>query len=122
LDEYKYYEPLGEWAEQAACKGLTAMFFPDRHDQNAVRRARAICNQCPVKPECLEHAVRNFEPYGMRAGKGPRAISKERIKRGIADNPNKPKAHGTKRAYKNGCRCEQCADAMNNGRTNDGNN
>lgn len=115
MDEQPSFQPVGEWAEQATCRGMTKLFFPDRHDQHAFRRAKAICNQCPVKPECFHHALHNFEAFGIRAGMGPRKISKERIKRGIANNPNKPRAHGTKKQYKNGCRCEQCTLAHNNG-------
>jgi hypothetical protein len=106
------FVPVGEWADRAACKGKTDLFFSHRGDQSSVRKAKKICNICEVKPECLEHALHNFERYGIRAGLGPRALSKERMRRGIAQRQNQPFEHGTRSRYVRGCRCDDCRAAQ----------
>lgn len=48
------------WKEHGACKGKTAIFFPDVMGQasiNLVRRAKAICAGCPVLVQCRSHAI-----------------------------------------------------------------
>ena len=56
---------LQPWRTRAACRGPeTALFFPpsssERREDRDVResRAKAICRQCPVRSECLDHALR----------------------------------------------------------------
>jgi len=53
------------WEELAACAGMdTEMFFPGdgnrrkTKERERMRKARAVCAGCPVKPECLEFAIR----------------------------------------------------------------
>jgi len=68
------------WAERAACKGKTALFFPlprggvyhlrERKD-DPYAAARAICAECPVQQECLDFslAIANREQLdGMFGG------------------------------------------------------
>jgi WhiB family redox-sensing transcriptional regulator len=46
------------------------LFFPER-DGNAnddVREARAVCSTCPVRVECLDHALDNDERLGVWGG------------------------------------------------------
>ena len=49
------------WQEQAACKGLTRLFFDDgltKSDPEKNAEAKRICNNsCPVKEDCLEFAI-----------------------------------------------------------------
>ena len=66
---------LDNWRLRAACRGPeTALFFPPttserRDDRDArERRAKAICRQCPVRSECLDHAVRVGEMHGIWGG------------------------------------------------------
>lgn len=63
------------WQTKAACRGPQAsIFFPPSHferkDDKLVREAKAkgICSQCPVRPECLEYALRIREPHGIWGG------------------------------------------------------
>ena len=63
------------WQWRAACRGEdTALFFPPSHfelkDEKLTRerRAKAICAVCPVRPECLEYAVRTKESHGIWGG------------------------------------------------------
>jgi WhiB family redox-sensing transcriptional regulator len=50
------------------------LFFPpsnaERRDDREAReaRAKAICRQCPVASECLDHAVQFGEAHGIWGG------------------------------------------------------
>jgi WhiB family redox-sensing transcriptional regulator len=63
------------WRTRAACRGPeTALFFPpsnaERREDRDVReaRAKAICGECPVRRECLDHAVQCGEAHGIWGG------------------------------------------------------
>lgn len=45
------------WMKEAACKGLTELFFPDKGDFEMAARAKAICADCPVIEPCLDYAL-----------------------------------------------------------------
>jgi WhiB family redox-sensing transcriptional regulator len=59
--------PAGGWQNDAACKDADAeMFFSnDEADREA---ALALCSACPVRMECLEHAIATRESYGIWGG------------------------------------------------------
>jgi WhiB family transcriptional regulator, redox-sensing transcriptional regulator len=63
-----------EWQLHAACRGMdTATFFHPQAERNVARerriaRAKAICQACPAIKECLAHALRVREPYGIWGG------------------------------------------------------
>lgn len=63
-----------DWQMWAACRGMdSAVFFhPDgeRGPSRAGREARAkrICEGCPVRRQCLGHALAVREPYGVWGG------------------------------------------------------
>lgn len=47
------------WRDHAACRGRpTSIFFPEPHDQAAVREAQRICAGCPVQESCGDYANR----------------------------------------------------------------
>lgn len=57
------------WRDLAACRGEDpALFFPEDGNKHAVAKARAICAGCPVRTECLEHAVGFPEKHGVWGG------------------------------------------------------
>jgi WhiB family redox-sensing transcriptional regulator len=67
----------GEWATQAACKGLTALFAlnTNAHRGHGTRlavqasHARTVCTTCPVLEPCREWALTEPDPaYHMIAG------------------------------------------------------
>lgn len=46
-----------QWMNEARCAEIgDAPFFPEHGED--YRQAVAVCNSCPVKAECLEHAIR----------------------------------------------------------------
>ena len=65
-----------DWRKDAACSGMdTNLFFEEattneQRAEAAAKReaARAICNACPVKQQCLEFALENDIRYGMFGG------------------------------------------------------
>lgn len=63
------------WAARAACVGeRAALFYPpvvseprgDRRRREA--EAKAICDDCAVRSECLDHAIEHDERYGVWGG------------------------------------------------------
>jgi WhiB family redox-sensing transcriptional regulator len=64
---------LDIWNRNAACRGLDPEIFYPVSEEEA-ERAKAVCGQCPVQPECLEHALGSRERDGVWGG----ATEKER--------------------------------------------
>jgi WhiB family transcriptional regulator, redox-sensing transcriptional regulator len=63
------------WLERAACRGdeVDAFYPPLRPESRAERAereeaAKEICRSCPVRVECLDHAMRHDERYGIWGG------------------------------------------------------
>ncbi len=63
------------WKALAACAGeMSAMFYPPisseprRAKRSRESRAKAVCASCPVREQCLQHAVENDERYGIWGG------------------------------------------------------
>lgn len=75
-----------DWRGRAACFGSGTDFWPDiglqkTGERNLIlRRARAVCNLCPVSEECLAFAVKTHQPYGIWGGKS--AEERRRIRKG----------------------------------------
>ncbi len=66
---------LDDWQDFAACAGDDGGFFyPPLHGERKKektmreRRAKNLCNHCPVRIECLDHALANDERYGIWGG------------------------------------------------------
>ena len=54
-----------DWTLQANCRGMADALFPDGKEQ---RRARRICTDCRVRPECLAEALDNRLEWGVWGG------------------------------------------------------
>lgn len=99
------------WMRDAACKGLTNLFFPHVGDGSTSKQAQTVCQGCPVNAECAEYGSR--EIYGVWAGTTPR---QRRQPGRPAISRRKPIEHGTTRGYAAHRRhgedaCDQCKDA-----------
>jgi WhiB family redox-sensing transcriptional regulator len=56
-----------QWRDQAACLGLDPMvFYPTSDDEEA--EAKAVCEGCTVRVECLEYAIGRREKDGVWGG------------------------------------------------------
>jgi WhiB family redox-sensing transcriptional regulator len=59
-----------DWFDDAACRDAdTTVFFPTSDADADV--AKAICAACPVRDECLEHALGTRQPEGVWGGLTP---------------------------------------------------
>ena len=68
-------ELVDDWQRLAACRGPYAeMFFPpsapERKEDKSLREmsAKAICEGCQVRSECLSYALDIKEPHGIWGG------------------------------------------------------
>ena len=74
MDETFEFDILGApvlderpWAVFAACKESPSVsFFPQTKDEE--RAAIAICTICPVREDCLDHALTTRERFGVWGG------------------------------------------------------
>ena len=62
-----------EWQDHAPCRGHEELFFhpPGEREPTRGERDRAaiqLCLRCPVRRECLDHALLMREPYGVWGG------------------------------------------------------
>lgn len=71
------------WQDKADCRGLTpSIFFPDKGDN--ARALKMICSGCPVKNECLEHALK-YKEAGSWGGLSEKQIKRLRRRRALDD-------------------------------------
>ena len=58
------------WRLDARCRDdsgtLTALFFSEQLDD--ILRAKAFCQECPVREDCLAAALARCEPWGVWGG------------------------------------------------------
>jgi WhiB family transcriptional regulator, redox-sensing transcriptional regulator len=63
----RFFDPA-PWMADAACRGLTGLFFLERGAADAYTAPREVCEGCPVRSQCLEHALANGEKFGLWGG------------------------------------------------------
>lgn len=79
----RYRHQPGPWIDRAACAGVDPeLFFPDRGESTAP--AKAVCAGCPVRAECLDHALVNVERFGIWGGTSERERRAIRLRRARA--------------------------------------
>jgi hypothetical protein len=62
---------MNDWAEKALCIGVdTNLFFPEQGGGASyeIKEAQKLCKKCPVRPECLMHALNLPETFGLWGG------------------------------------------------------
>lgn len=65
------------WQGKARCLEVDPeIFFPERGGSS--KSARAVCNQCEVRLECLRYALKNREQFGIWGGTSERERRKLR--------------------------------------------
>jgi len=71
------------WQDYGNCRGADAdLFFPERGA--STRRAKAICDGCPVRGECLDYALAHGEKFGIWGGLSERERRRVRRERSVA--------------------------------------
>lgn len=66
--------PVRTWQQDAACTDYPVTWWfppPTKEGRQNRRKARYICNDCPVQKQCLDEAYAIGETDGMRAGMMP---------------------------------------------------
>jgi WhiB family redox-sensing transcriptional regulator len=72
------------WVNEAACRGKPIdWFFPDAEAGRMHPEAKALCEECPVRAECLDYALHLSDGFGLWAGMSPRG---RRIEQDRRDN------------------------------------
>jgi len=115
-----------DWQQARACKNTDPeLFFGPEHEAVRARdirqaQAKAICNTCPVRAECLEYGIEHSDGYGIWGGlngKERRDVIRER-RRSDEIVSVRPFPHGTewgaRRHRDEGSRpCDPCRLAYN---------
>ena len=102
------------WKRDGLCAQTDPeLFFPEKG--GSVDAARSVCRACPVRTECLDHALDNPDLDGVWGGTSPR--QRKRI-RGQNPRPAQPRPinHGTPGGYRAHVRrgekaCQSCLQA-----------
>jgi WhiB family transcriptional regulator, redox-sensing transcriptional regulator len=75
------------WQDSAACAGMDVLLFfgPDREPgpEREIReaKAKAVCQLCPVRVQCLNYALRNSIRHGIWGGLKEEERARERRRR-----------------------------------------
>lgn len=73
-------------AEEGAFRGMDPeLFFPGTGDSVGMALAKAVCDQCPVRRECLDYAILAGEQHGVWGGMSERARRRIRRRRELRD-------------------------------------
>ena len=59
--------PTGTWQQDAACRDAEPDVFFSNAEADREEALR-MCGDCPVRMECLEHALETREAYGIWGG------------------------------------------------------
>jgi WhiB family transcriptional regulator, redox-sensing transcriptional regulator len=80
----------GTWADDAACKGLSHLFFQaattGTFDHKIEARAIKTCNRCAVIQQCRTYALNANERFGVWGGMTPKQLVDERMRLGILES------------------------------------
>jgi WhiB family transcriptional regulator, redox-sensing transcriptional regulator len=81
LERQGYAYRTEPWYAFAACRGLDPeLFFPVTKPSRAEAKQviRKFCGYCPVRMDCLKHALRVPEEFGIWGGLTQREITRLR--------------------------------------------
>lgn len=78
------------------------IFFPDNDESNGLyNMAKQMCFQCPVQEQCLDYAMKTYQPFGVWGGLtyreryrlrgGERLVVRKAVPIGKSDSRNKGK-------------------------------
>ena len=85
-DDMANMEEVGEaesWQMFANCLGVAPdLFFPERGA--STKEAKAVCQGCVVREDCLEYALANGEKFGIWGGLSERERRRIRRQRALA--------------------------------------
>lgn len=62
---------MGDWQDEALCAEVGGDFWFPENGASA-GDAKRICNECPVRTQCLEYAVTGHITWGIFGGVSPK--------------------------------------------------
>lgn len=67
--------PDSSWREAAECRGhsITSFFVESKKERYSGLGWEPLCGRCPVRADCLAHALVEDERWGVWGGLTPRA-------------------------------------------------
>jgi len=67
----KRHPELDTWVARARCATVSPQLVRCFHSDDRVdqRKAKLVCNGCPVRDECLDHALTHREDHGVWGGR-----------------------------------------------------
>lgn len=66
-----------EWVDRAICSSVNPnLFFPEKGED--ARYAKAICEVCPVQPQCRDYALLTGQKEGIWGGMSAREMARLR--------------------------------------------
>lgn len=70
LEAFIKLQEAKEEAGQISCEQFPDAWFPDLGSNASVetRWAKQMCNECPIRQQCLEYAIVADEQYGIWGG------------------------------------------------------
>lgn len=80
------------WIVDAACRTYTVDHWFSEMPGNSYAEAKAVCEGCPVRQQCLDHALVH-EDYGVWGGLTPR--ERRRYLKGLPIGDRRRKANRT---------------------------
>ncbi|RAJ70216.1 transcription factor WhiB [Streptomyces sp. Amel2xB2] len=95
--------PVRRWTDLAACRGHDDVMFPhDEDDEARTAPGKALCADCPARPECLDDAMQaengdgRNKRHGIRGGlTGAERWRRDRVR---IDKPTPDRHGGRQRA------------------------
>ena len=103
---------MSDWASLALCQGMTDLFYPPSGDNEGFDAAKAVCDRCPVRRQCLDFAMRFEETEGIWGGTSGRERRELRRSQWAALQEAKKRGHGLVTTWRDGCRCDACVFAI----------
>jgi WhiB family redox-sensing transcriptional regulator len=88
LEVWPSWNPPGHWADEALCSAADPeAWFPEhgKGTSTETRMAKAICQMCPVRLECLDYAIGRNEEWGIWGGMTFTERLAEKVRRGLAE-------------------------------------
>jgi predicted Fe-S protein YdhL (DUF1289 family) len=96
-------EPQQAWSIRAACRGHgPATFFLQSDEAAEVAEAKAVCQACDVRTDCLGHALAFRERHGVWGGLTP--TERQRILAALASVAHDAREEGQGRRPAHGLR------------------
>lgn len=104
-------QAVTDWMDQAACKGMDpALFYPGPGESGWDHPARKVCAACPVKTQCLDHALANDERFGFWGGTSEK--QRRKMRRGLRELAKCGTDAGYRRhRYRGEPQCAECYKA-----------